>query len=454
MACWKRYSKGFGGNMKNSKLIVIFCLIVFSHAFSQTTVESTGKTFGSESITFQDPPHFRLLSKDSLNGKPMYDYFFLVKAKLNGVYDINGGLYEETFNVGKIPIWEDDDQQRFWMDMHQSQVRFRGQSETESGTYTAYMEGDFWGGNKHFRLRHMWFEYKYADIGENWSFVGHLGQDWSFFGDKEIWPNVFDWDGPSSGVWRREPELRFWFENQNDLRLEFGVAQPGPELYFHPQVDSTISAAQQPIPDIIGAINKEFSFGHLRVTGIYRNLEYRNLGENKSVAGYGGTISGYIRTNKQRENPIQFQFVAGQGIATYLVSFSGMNYDAASDGTGSLNAVPTYGGWASYEHWFSKKWHANLILGFSDFQSEEISTFAIDGPGYIATGTKAHTTMQYADINIMWDPIPSVVLGAEWNIGERTVIYEGSIITPEGVETRIEKSRIANRISFGAFFNF
>ena len=440
--------------MRNSKLIVIFCLILFGFAFSQTTVESSGKTFGSESITFQDPPHFRMMSEDSINGKPIYDYFFLVKAKLNGVYDITGGMYEETFNVGKIPVWEDDDQQRFWMDMHQSQVRFRGQSETENGTYTAYMEGDFWGGNKHFRLRHMWFEYKFANLGKEWNFAGHLGQDWSFFGDKEIWPNVLEWDGPSSGVWRREPELRFWFENQNDLRLEFGVAQPGPELFFANDVDKSLEAAQQPLPDFIGAINKKFSFGHLRVTGIYRNLEYRNDDGNQSVAGYGGTISGYVSTDSRTDNPIQFQFVAGTGIATYLVSFSGMNYDALPDGNGKMQTVPTVGGWASYEHWLSKKWHANLVLGFSRFKSEEINKFTIPGPDYDAVNTTAATNIQYVLLNLMWNPIPSVVLGVEWNIGQKTDIYEGTITTDNGDVSKIEKSRVASRISFGTFFNF
>jgi hypothetical protein len=434
--------------------MITFTLIIISLGFAQSTVESSGKTFDSDPIQFQDPPHFRIVSKDSINGKPKYDYFLFVKAKLNGVYDINGGMYEETFNVGKIPVWGDDDQQRFWMDMHQSQIRFRGQSETESGTYTGYLEGDFWGGNKHFRLRHLWFEYKFANLGKNWNFVGHLGQDWSFFGDKEIWPNVFEWDGPSSGVWRREPELRFWFENQNDLRLEFGVAQPGPELYFVSDVDSTLQAAEQPSPDFIGAINKKFGFGHLRVTGIYRNLEYRNASGNQSEVGYGGTFSGYINTNSITDNPIQFQFVAGRGIATYLVSFSGMNFDALPDGKGNMQTVPTVGGWASYEHWFSKKWHANLVLGFSDFKSEKIGFFTISGPEYEATNTSIQASMQYVLVNLMWNPIPSVALGIEWNIGKRTNIYEGSIETENGTRTRIEKSRIANRISFGSFFNF
>ena len=440
-----------------TQIVLLIILITFLTVpvLGQTYNEASGKTLGSEVIEFKDPPHLRLASTDSVNGKPLYDYFIYIKAKLNGVYDINGGIYGETFNVGAIPVWENDDQKRFWMDMHQSQVRFRGQMETEHGTYTAYMEGDYWGGNKHFRLRHMWFEYKFAQLSENWAFVGHIGQDWSFFGDKEIWPNVFDWDGPSSGVWRREPELRFWFENQKGWRLEFGAAQPGAELYFINDVDPTLEEAKQPLPDFIAAINKKYSRGHFRLTGIYRNLEYRKQGSNMSEPGYGISLSGYISTNQRMDNPIQFQLVAGTGIATYLVSYSGMNYDAVPDGSGRMKTIPTIGGWVSYEHWFSEKWHANVVAGFSNFKSEKISRFDIvDSPGYTARNTSAQLEAGYFLVNFMWNPIPSLTIGAEWNWGKRTNIYEGLIDTGSSVESKVEKSRSANRISFGAFFNF
>ena len=435
--------------------VLMITLLLFIPLNAQSYNESSGRTLGSEEIEFKDPPHLRLVSKDTVNGKHLYDYFIYIKAKLNGVYDINGGIYGETFNVGQIPVWGSDDQRRFWMDMHQSQVRFRGQMETKHGTYTAYMEGDYWGGNKHFRLRHLWFEYTFAHVGQNWKFTGHLGQDWSFFGDKEIWPNVFDWDGPSSGVWRREPELRFWFENQKGLRLEFGAAQPGAELYFENDLDPTLGQAEQPLPDFIAAVNKKYSSGHFRITGIYRNLEYRKAGKNMSEPGFGVTLSGYISTNSKTDNPIQFQLVGGTGIATYLVSYSGMNFDALPDGNGNMQTVPTIGGWASYEHWFSEKWHANIVAGFSNFKSERINRFdIIDSPGYTAHNSTAQMVATYFLVNFMWNPIPSITIGAEWNYGKKTTTYEGSIDTGSTIVSKVEQSRPANRISFGTFFNF
>ena len=405
---------------------------------------SSGMTFGTE-VEFVDEPHFRLKSDEIVNGRPKYDYFMYIKAKLNGIYDIEGGLQDqETFNIGRIDVWGTDDSNRFWMDMHQSQIRFRGQNETKYGPVIGYLEGDFWGGSKGFRLRHLWVEYKFI----------HFGQDWTFFGDKEIWPNVFDWDGPPSGVWRREPELRFIFKGKSDWQYEFGIGNPGAELTFNTDIDDQVEPANQSMPDVIGAINKKTKSGHFRLTAIYRSLKYKTSGVEDSVAGYGATFSGYIGTGKDKKNPVQFQLVAGQGIATYLVSFSGLNYDAAPDGNGNMEAIPTYGGWASYEHWFSKKWHGNVVAGYEDFQTHTINSYEIPGPDYQAENSEVKATHYYGLVNVMWDWLPNLVLGLEYNWGKKDTIHQGLIDTGDEIITRLEQGRGAQRVSFGVFFNF
>jgi len=423
----------------------LLALLVVMGGHEALAQEGSGKTFSLEPPELATVPIFRMTSEEKIDDKPKYDYFLLVKAKLNGVYDIEGGLQEsETFNVGKIDVYGTNDDPRFHMDMHQSQVRFRGQRETAGGTLVAYMEGDYWGGNKHFRLRHMWVDYKFI----------HFGQDWSFFGDKEIWPNVFDWDGPPSGVWRREPELKFYFQTESQWIFDIGIAQPGAQITFNPDFDDAVTAANQSVPDIIGAVWKKADFGHIRVTGIYRDLKYDTGGSNDRVAGYGGTGSGLIKTHKKWDNPIQFQFVAGKGIATYLVSFDGLNYDAAPDGNGVLEAIPTVGGWASYEHFFNERWHVNVVGGLSRFSSHHIAEFTIPGPGYGATNTSIDLKHWYGLFNIMYTPIPALTFGVEYNRGRKTARYEGTIDTGDGIIDVEEESRLAQRISFGVFFDF
>jgi hypothetical protein len=439
--------------MKSSRvlgfLLAAFLIAGAQDVLSQQAYTSgSGKTFGNE-VELATLPVFRMTSTDSLNGRPLFDYFMLIKAKLNGVYDIEGGLQaEETFNLSKIDAWGTDDTRRFWMDMHQSQVRFRGQRETEGGPLIAYLEGDFWGGNKHFRLRHLWVDYKMI----------HFGQDWSFFGDKEIWPNVMDWDGPSSGVWRREPELKFYFETENHWIFDFGVANPGAEITFSADFDETVTSAYQSMPDVIGAVWKKADWGHIRATGIYRKLKYTAVTLEKSTPGYGATVSGLIKTNKELGNPVQFQLVGGTGIATYLVSFSGLNYDAAPDGKGDIKSIPTYGGWASYEHFLNPRWHINFVGGFSLFKSHAIGSYTIPGPGYEATDSEIDLKLLYGLFNVMWTPVPAMTFGVEYNIGQKTSRHEGTINKGTEDDPVIvsveEESRLAQRISFGVFFDF
>ena len=427
-------------------LAVVFCgCLVFCTADS-VLGQTSGKTFGNE-VTFATPPNLRLVSKDSINGRPTFDFFLLVKAKLNGIYDISGGLQQyETFNVGQLDVWGSDNTQRFWMDMHQSQIRFRGQRETEMGTLIGYLEGDFWGGNKHFRLRHAWVDFKFI----------HFGQDWSFFGDKDIWPNVLDWDGPPSGVWRRAPELKFYFDLQPKSRLEFGLSTPSAEIGFNSDVDATVTSANQRWPDVIAAWKQTTGFGHLRATAIYRSLQYTAVSDRQTVPGYGASVSGLVRTSSEHPNTLQFQVVGGAGIAAYLASFSGYTYDAAPDGTGKIKAIPTYGGWAAYEHYLTKQWHFNLIGGWSSFRSDEIGSYTITGPDpdYQATKSKLSVDMLYGLVNLMYDPVPNLIFGIEYNYGYKKSTHTGTINNGTAVLPEVSQSRPAHRISFGMFFDF
>jgi hypothetical protein len=331
------------------------------------------------------------------------------------------------------------------MDMHQSQIRFRGQRETELGTLIGYLEGDFWAGNKQFRLRHAWVDFRFI----------HFGQDWSFFGDKDIWPNVLDWDGPPSGVWRRAPELKFYFPVGDASRVEFGVGTPSADIFLSTDLDTSVSTADQAMPDIIAAYKIGTSFGHVRATAIYRSLRYTGANGVESVPGYGATVSGLVKTSSTLPNTLQFQFVGGTGISTYLASFGGYQFDAIPNARGQVEAVPTLGGWVAYEHYFSKKWHLNLIGGFSAFRTPEIADYTITQPGYTAVNSTIDLDMLYGLVNLMFDPVPNLIFGVEYNYGYKRSTHNGAItVAPGDVQQQVAASRPAHRISFGVFFDF
>ena len=175
--------------------------------------------------------------------------------------------------------------------------------------------------------------------------------------------------------------------------------QPQATTWF----DEAVAPRSQSTPDFIGAVWKRGDFGHVRATGIYRDLRYKSDAVDDRVAGYGGTVSGLIKTHREYGNPIQFQLVAGRGIATYLVSFDGLNYDAAPDGNGELKSIPTVGGWASYELFFNKQWHMNFVGGFDHFYSHPIAEFTIPGSdGPLSSMTVASECGGWGDLQLIF----------------------------------------------------
>jgi hypothetical protein len=424
------------------KNAIIFAILL---APTLLNAQSNGKTFDTNLGTFAKLPILSWESEELINGKPNWEGFLLVKAKLNGVYDISGGLQnEETFNVGQIDVWGTDDRKRFNMDMHQTQVRLWSKRKTETGDFVGYLEGDFWAGNNTYRLRHAWFDYKFL----------HVGQDWSFFGDKNVWPNVLDWDGPPSGVWRRAVQVKFYFETAKNWKYEVGFENPGAEFRFNEDIAPVITPSYPVMPDMIGAIQKGISTGHVRLSAIYRQLVYAYAGSNQSVSGYGTSLSGLIKHNPDKNHMLQFQFVVGKGISSYLASFGGRNYDGVPTSANTISAVPVVGGWIAYEYWFTKQWHSNIVVGISNFETDAITSLNIPDPNYTATDTEVNIDHKYIVINLMYNPTPGLSLGIEYNLGNREMGYEGMIDTGNGIIPTLDQKRSASRVNFGAFFDF
>ena len=73
-------------------------------------------------------------SKDSVGELPRFRGSIGANLKLNGYYDVFGGLQDsETFNVGLIDVFGTDDSQSFKMDMYQSQIKLEGRFIDKKG---------------------------------------------------------------------------------------------------------------------------------------------------------------------------------------------------------------------------------------------------------------------------------------------------------------------------------
>lgn len=397
------------------------------------------------SISFAQDRILTFTSKDSINEQPKYKGSFGANIKLNGYYDVSGGLQDsETFNIGKINVFGTDDSDSFKMDMYQTQMKFESSIITENGKKVyAIVEFDFWGGNGTMRLRKAYVEF------DHWQ----IGQSWASFGDEALWPNIMEWEGPPSGVWVRSPHIKYFNIIAGNPNWRYIIALDAPQTDYirFGEIEPLVGEAHQTTPDLILGLKHEKDWGHMRLATIYRDIKYEFNGVDDSFFGYGLSFSGMV---KKEKNNFQFQGTVGKGIASYITSIGGFGYDGYPKIGGGLEPTPSYGGWASYEHFWTSKIHTNFVLGYTRFYTDDISRFILVedevNPNLILNGDAAHVH-GYGIVNIMYDYFKRMTFGLELDYGHKNLKVDG---TNNGVPVLENKSRDAMRISFGLMFYF
>ncbi len=385
-------------------------------------------------------------SKDSLFGQPKYRTSLGANLKLNGYFDVFGGLNDsETFNVGNIKVLGDqEDYSSLNFDLYQSQIKWETSYMTEKGEMIiGVVEGDFWGGNGHFRLRKAYVQSTHWQIGQNWN----------AFGDEYLWPNIMEWEGPPSGIWIRTPHIKF-FNHFNNRRWEYEVSLEAPinDYVKFDDLEPQLEEVDQVTPDLVLALKRKADWGHIRLSGIFRSIRYRYQDQLDNFFGYGLSLTGI---HFQNRNNFQFQFVAGQGITAYMTTLGGNGYDGYPDTNGDLSATPSVGGWTSYEYFLTDRLHTNVVFGFTRFIFDDAERIIIVDPtmaletNFLGTYDQLH---YYGIFNFMYDLFDQrMTVGLEMDYGVKQIKYEGFINDTFLDE---QKSRDAMRISFGFMFYF
>lgn len=405
--------------------ITLFCILMSAMAWAQD-------------------PFLTVTSKDSVGEKPRFKSSLGVNMKLNGYLDLYGGLNDsETFNVGRINVFGTNDDKSLKVDLYQTQLQLKTTYIQKDGrVIQAVVESDFWGGDGRMRLRKAYVETTHWQIGQNWN----------NFGDEALWPNIMEWEGPPSGIWLRTPHIKY-MNTFADTRwiYEASLEAPINTNFAYEELQPLVDEADQVFPDITFAIKHKQDWGHLRMSSIFRSVRYKLNDEVDSFVGYGLTFSGMYKPNK---NSFQFQIVGGKGISAYLTTVAGSGYDGYPSSGGDFDATPAFGGWASYEYFFTDKWHANAVLGFTRFNLDDSERLIVNETTDIdevyLEGDFVHQHY-YGIFNVMYDAYERMTVGLELDYGVKDLDISGAVNTVDG---SISKSRDAMRISFGFMYYF
>lgn len=351
--------------------------------------------YSRENLAFEDPaaPRFLFLDKKGEVALGIGGYL-----KAVGEYDVDGAVDNNDFYTNMIPVPLNPAQrQRFGATAAHSTIFLKMVTRpTKVGRVIVYMQTNFTGPSYGLRLKQAYVT------------VGHvtLGKARSTFADAPAMAPTVDDQGPSGQVTAKNMLVQYMSPSWNGF--SFAASAELPDVSF---TEGTQSASiSQRFPDIPAYIQYAWDKGssHIRLSGIMRQLSYRNLAtqSNHFVTGYGVQISAI--TFFTPDFNFFGHYTYGKGIASYVNDLADLGYDLIpSSAAGALKA-PGVAGWtAGLQYNFTPKLFATA--SYSRAQLYDTAGMSADTYRYA----------QYIAANVFYNLWGDLRVGAEYLHGTR-----------------------------------
>lgn len=348
--------------------------------------------------------------KDVMAGKVDFSVGGYVKLGVNytdySEGDVSGNNLANTmYFPGGIPVAASgvngaagENSQDLNFSARQSRINFKAAQKVDGHSLLGYIEMDFMpngdaGGNEIIsnsyspRLRHAFLKF------DNWT----VGQTWSTYMDVGALPESVDFLGASeSTVFVRQPMIRY-------TSGAFQIAVENPESF-----NDTGDRDDNDLPDLIANYTHKADWGHVRLSGLLREINTVNnpgAGQEDSATGWGLGLTGKVMVGK---DDIKFSLQHGEGIGRYVGL--ALPLDATIDATGDVDLTETTAFFVAYRHWWTDKVRSSII--YSDLDVD------YDGGAAVVPATRSDAANSFA-VNLMYSPVKKVTVGAMYIHGER-----------------------------------
>jgi hypothetical protein len=292
------------------------------------------------------------------------------------------------------------------------QTRFGVKSNTQTGMGELFtqFEWEMFGtgvdaGQTTIRLRHA-----YGELGQ----FG-VGQYWSPFMDIDVFPNTVEYWGPNGMAFFRNIQFR-WMPIKGDTRLTFALERPGASAdggVVSDRVELEDVRARFPYPDFSAEYRSAHEWGYVELAGIVRYMKWEDLGQEQydlsgDAIGWGLNLSSNIKLGK--DNIVRLSVLYGAGVQNYM---NDAPVDVALKTTGDVEkpvegvAIPLLGVVAFLEHNWSDKFATAIGYSMLSMDNTELQ------------GYDAFRMGNYAIGNIIYTPVPNVMMVAELQYGDR-----------------------------------
>lgn len=346
---------------------------------------------------------------------PKSPRFLLYDQKRNVAFGVGGSFKMRTsysfdgtpngssdFIPYNIPVPSDPlTKNDLGMDFSRSSLFFKllG-NNSKLGRYQVYISGQFTGANNAFVLNDAYFSI--------WGFT--IGRTWSTFNDLAAIPPTVDPKGPNGAAEMRTPQIRY----TRTLRdgLSFAVAAELPQTTAKFMKSETAQTTQR-IPDIPAYV--QYNWGankvsHIRLAAVLRNMNYRNLVDNKTetLTGYGVQMSSKLGVTPFLT--FYGQATYGKGIEQYINDLGGNNLSLQEnlEKPGKMEAQEAFA-------WFGQ---AQFNISKSLFATAGYSQAKLFPKSGVAPADQ-YRYGQYVVGNVFYNITSDLQLGVEYDWGNR-----------------------------------
>ncbi len=300
------------------------------------------------------------------------------------------------------------------------QTRFgvKSSTPTQFGELKTIFEFELFGtgvdaGQTTFRLRHA-----YGELGQFGA-----GQTWSPFMDIGVFPNTVEYWGPSGMAFFRNIQIRWMPIRSKKGSVTIALEKPGgsgDQGIYADRIELQNIHPRFNFPDLSGNARIDRDWGYLQMAGIVRKIGWVDTSGNPinlggSVVGWGFNLTSNLNLGKK--NVAKLAFLYGSGIENYM-NDAPVDVGIQRNSPGSLVpikgvALPVLGIVAFLDHTWSEHFTSSGGYSMVDIQNSSAQLPSDFHQGH------------YAIANLLYHPIPRVMMGGEFQFGRRVNFTDG-----------------------------
>jgi hypothetical protein len=300
------------------------------------------------------------------------------------------------------------------------QTRFgvKSSSPTPLGDLKTVFEFELFGtgvdaGQTTFRLRHA-----YGELGP----IG-AGQTWSPFMDIGVFPNTVEYWGPNGMVFFRNVQVRWMPVRKKSGSVTIALERPGAsgdQGVYADRIELSNIRPRFNFPDLSGNARIDRNWGYLQMAGIVRKIGWVDTSGNPinlggSAVGWGINVTSNL--NLSKKNVAKLAFAYGHGIENYMndapVDIGIQNNPPNSRLPIKGVALPVLGVVSFLDHTWNEHFTSSAGYSMLDIQNSD---------GQLPS---AYHQGHYAIANLLYHPIPKVMMGGEFQFGRRVNFSDG-----------------------------